>query len=208
MTAASANDSPNATPNASKPILTQMAAGMMTFADDPESLQQEISSAVSGPSPSLAHGRASESLQRIQSGASELLRFSRTLPENYGQTHDATSAALLDGPLSKGALQAMAKLSNDIASGVGEIAALSRNSAEPNEKRKTLHNDQQREPKSHKASSRRRQSSVRFACHACHRVETPQWRPGPGGPGTLCNVCGLVYARRERKRQTGSQCPS
>lgn len=81
-----------------------------------------------------------------------------TLPENYGQTHDATSDSLIKGPMGTSALQAMAQLSDDIALSVGEIAALSGNSVEPNmEKRKNLHDDQEPEPRSHKASSRRRQ---------------------------------------------------
>jgi hypothetical protein len=42
-----------------------------------------------------------------------------------------------------------------------------------------------------------------LVCHACAKVTTPQWRLGPDGPGTLCNVCGLIYARRCRGNGTG-----
>lgn len=36
-------------------------------------------------------------------------------------------------------------------------------------------------------------------CHNCSRLETPQWRPGPNGPRTLCNVCGLIYTKRQQR---------
>ncbi|OAQ97801.1 hypothetical protein LLEC1_02555 [Akanthomyces lecanii] len=36
-------------------------------------------------------------------------------------------------------------------------------------------------------------------CHRCSRLETPQWRPGPDGPRTLCNVCGLMYTKRQQR---------
>jgi hypothetical protein len=31
--------------------------------------------------------------------------------------------------------------------------------------------------------------------------ESPQWRRGPLGPGTLCNACGTRYARMEAKKK-------
>lgn len=37
-------------------------------------------------------------------------------------------------------------------------------------------------------------------CQKCGIRETPQWRRGPDGPGTLCNVCGLVFAKRQQRR--------
>ncbi|ATY65392.1 sexual development transcription factor [Cordyceps militaris] len=39
-------------------------------------------------------------------------------------------------------------------------------------------------------------------CHSCNRIDTPEWRRGPDGARTLCNACGLHYAKLERKRQT------
>ena len=38
-------------------------------------------------------------------------------------------------------------------------------------------------------------------CHKCTRVESPEWRRGPGGLRSLCDACGLHYAERERKKR-------
>ncbi|KAK5658542.1 hypothetical protein OQA88_1934 [Cercophora sp. LCS_1] len=38
-------------------------------------------------------------------------------------------------------------------------------------------------------------------CHSCNRIDTPEWRRGPDGARTLCNACGLHYAKLERRRQ-------
>ncbi|KAL5585828.1 hypothetical protein FOVSG1_013520 [Fusarium oxysporum f. sp. vasinfectum] len=38
-------------------------------------------------------------------------------------------------------------------------------------------------------------------CHRCSRIDTPEWRRGPDGARTLCNTCGLHYAKLKRKRQ-------
>jgi hypothetical protein len=35
-------------------------------------------------------------------------------------------------------------------------------------------------------------------CHSCNRAETPEWRRGPDGARTLCNACGLQYAKLTR----------
>ena len=36
-------------------------------------------------------------------------------------------------------------------------------------------------------------------CHSCNRSETPEWRRGPEGSRTLCNACGLHYAKLSRR---------
>ncbi|KAJ3095149.1 blue light receptor [Phlyctochytrium bullatum] len=36
-------------------------------------------------------------------------------------------------------------------------------------------------------------------CEHCHTSESPEWRRGPTGPKTLCNACGLRYARNIAK---------
>lgn len=47
-----------------------------------------------------------------------------------------------------------------------------------------------------------RQSAVR-RCSRCMAEDTPQWRQGPDGPGTLCNACGIKFknGRLEDKLQ-------
>jgi hypothetical protein len=33
-------------------------------------------------------------------------------------------------------------------------------------------------------------------CYYCKITKTPMWRTGPKGYGTLCNACGIKYARK------------
>ncbi|RDA83954.1 hypothetical protein CP532_6907 [Ophiocordyceps camponoti-leonardi (nom. inval.)] len=51
-----------------------------------------------------------------------------------------------------------------------------------------------------KSSSSRRNRNSRMRCHVCGISETPEWRCGPDGIGTLCNVCGLVFAKQQHKK--------
>jgi hypothetical protein len=37
------------------------------------------------------------------------------------------------------------------------------------------------------------------ACTSCGRTDSPEWRKGPDGKHTLCNACGLRYARHQSK---------
>ncbi|QRV96157.1 GATA type zinc finger [Ceratobasidium sp. AG-Ba] len=39
-------------------------------------------------------------------------------------------------------------------------------------------------------------------CHSCNTIDTPEWRRGPKGQRTLCNACGLQYAKLLRKRES------
>jgi len=36
------------------------------------------------------------------------------------------------------------------------------------------------------------------SCQQCNVTETPEWRSGPTGPKTLCNRCGLRFAKIKR----------
>ncbi|KAI9499533.1 hypothetical protein BDB00DRAFT_794374 [Zychaea mexicana] len=53
-----------------------------------------------------------------------------------------------------------------------------------------------------KLRQRRRGKSATFQgrCHSCNISETPEWRRGPDGARTLCNACGLHYAKLTRKK--------
>ncbi|KAJ0312337.1 hypothetical protein COL5a_002017 [Colletotrichum fioriniae] len=108
-------------------------------------------------------------------------------------------------------LRAMSRLSHNIARDIHEIRTLQRE--DPNAHKRKLggegSSEQQRTAaaRSHAGNSgsptgrRHRRKTIDFSCHKCHRVDTPEWRPGPDGPSTLCNVCGLIYAKRERKKE-------
>ncbi|KAL2156818.1 hypothetical protein VTH06DRAFT_4507, partial [Thermothelomyces fergusii] len=43
-----------------------------------------------------------------------------------------------------------------------------------------------------------------YVCTDCGTLESPEWRKGPGGPKTLCNACGLRWAKREKKKSAGA----
>jgi predicted Fe-S protein YdhL (DUF1289 family) len=45
-------------------------------------------------------------------------------------------------------------------------------------------------------------------CHSCNRAETPEWRRGPDGARTLCNACGLHYAKLTRKTGAKAAAPA
>ncbi|KAK4519245.1 uncharacterized protein ATC70_009477 [Mucor velutinosus] len=48
---------------------------------------------------------------------------------------------------------------------------------------------------------RGKRPQFRGRCHSCNISETPEWRRGPDGARTLCNACGLHYAKLARKQQ-------
>ncbi|EKM58548.1 uncharacterized protein PHACADRAFT_252970 [Phanerochaete carnosa HHB-10118-sp] len=55
------------------------------------------------------------------------------------------------------------------------------------------------QPKS-KYRKRSQRATPPGKCHSCNIRETPEWRRGPDGARTLCNACGLHYAKLMRKR--------
>ncbi|GAB7354016.1 hypothetical protein MBLNU459_g4605t1 [Dothideomycetes sp. NU459] len=42
-----------------------------------------------------------------------------------------------------------------------------------------------------------------YVCADCGTLDSPEWRKGPKGPKTLCNACGLRWAKKEKKKQGG-----
>ncbi|CUA66827.1 hypothetical protein RSOLAG22IIIB_00275 [Rhizoctonia solani] len=43
-----------------------------------------------------------------------------------------------------------------------------------------------------------------YMCRRCHRTDSPAWRKGPDGPKTLCNACGLSYAKDAARREAAA----
>jgi len=39
-----------------------------------------------------------------------------------------------------------------------------------------------------------------YMCTDCGTLDSPEWRKGPNGPKTLCNACGLRWAKKEKRK--------
>lgn len=39
-----------------------------------------------------------------------------------------------------------------------------------------------------------------YVCTDCGTLDSPEWRKGPSGPKTLCNACGLRWAKKEKRK--------
>ncbi|XP_044719888.1 GATA zinc finger domain-containing protein [Hirsutella rhossiliensis] len=46
-----------------------------------------------------------------------------------------------------------------------------------------------------------------YVCTDCGTLDSPEWRKGPSGPKTLCNACGLRWAKKEKKRNSANSGP-
>jgi len=49
---------------------------------------------------------------------------------------------------------------------------------------------------------RKRNAIAGRVCTICHEENTPEWRRGPDGNHTLCNACGLNYAKKMKAERT------
>ncbi|KAG0277826.1 hypothetical protein BGZ95_005269 [Linnemannia exigua] len=60
-----------------------------------------------------------------------------------------------------------------------------------------------------KYRKRAKRSQAPGRCQSCHSSDTPEWRRGPDGARTLCNACGLHYAKLlKRQNEQAQQSPS
>ncbi|KAF5357959.1 hypothetical protein D9756_001458 [Leucocoprinus leucothites] len=65
------------------------------------------------------------------------------------------------------------------------------------------------EDSSRKKKLKKSHGTEQYVCRKCGRTDSPEWRKGPDGPKTLCNACGLRWAKQMRKfdepaEETGS----
>ncbi|KAM3453171.1 hypothetical protein MY3296_003934 [Beauveria thailandica] len=136
----------------------------------------------------------SENVQIIQQNLAVLTQFADHLPRDVdAETPRVTNDELL----------IMGKLVRDITSSLDKIESLRADENEDEMLPPVADKYVPTRPISSAARARRKeQNKLRMThkCHNCHRIETPQWRPGPDGPKTLCNVCGLVYTKRQQNR--------
>ncbi|KAF9077214.1 white collar photoreceptors-like protein [Rhodocollybia butyracea] len=50
-----------------------------------------------------------------------------------------------------------------------------------------------------KKKPKKTHTTEQYVCVTCGRTDSPEWRKGPLGPKTLCNACGLRWAKQMRK---------
>ncbi|EJD02231.1 uncharacterized protein FOMMEDRAFT_29301 [Fomitiporia mediterranea MF3/22] len=68
----------------------------------------------------------------------------------------------------------------------------------------TLPNTNPRDDDSEDGSKRKKVKKTnvpaqQYVCVTCGRTDSPEWRKGPKGPKTLCNACGLRWAKRSKQ---------
>ncbi|QRV79381.1 GATA type zinc finger [Ceratobasidium sp. AG-Ba] len=68
-----------------------------------------------------------------------------------------------------------------------------------------LHQDDTRKPKRSRTWN---PPDHQYSCRRCHRTDSPAWRKGPDGPKTLCNACGLSYAKELVRREATASAPT
>ncbi|KAF3811723.1 GATA zinc finger domain-containing protein 7 [Colletotrichum gloeosporioides] len=148
---------------------------------------------------SLRRLKQGESHQRIHHGASELLRLSQSFPGYHGQSEGGGFHSAADQALpSDSDLHHMAQLSHNIANNIFDIFALRKEDRASNRRR---HSQSAVHANAISRKGDKGGGEVgELYCHKCRRTDTPQWRLGPDGPMTLCNVCGLMYAKRQQNQ--------
>ncbi|ORE18776.1 hypothetical protein BCV71DRAFT_226745 [Rhizopus microsporus] len=68
-----------------------------------------------------------------------------------------------------------------------------------------LFNQQESTSSSRQRKRVQKRPAFQGRCHSCNISETPEWRRGPDGARTLCNACGLHYAKLTKKQQQQQQ---
>ncbi|KAI6005803.1 white collar 2 type of transcription factor [Pisolithus albus] len=53
---------------------------------------------------------------------------------------------------------------------------------------------------------RKSHGTEQYVCVTCGRTDSPEWRKGPQGPKTLCNACGLRWAKEVRNKGDDGLC--
>lgn len=57
-----------------------------------------------------------------------------------------------------------------------------------------------RDREGNKKDRKKQKVADEYVCADCGTLDSPEWRKGPKGPKTLCNACGLRWAKKEKKR--------
>ncbi|KAK1585416.1 uncharacterized protein LY79DRAFT_558511 [Colletotrichum navitas] len=173
---------------------------------------------------SLNQLKAGELMQRIHADTSELLDHIQSLLQSNFLLGGCRRSRIPGVIASHPGLIAAHTLSQYVAVNVDELVTLCHDSAaDAEQKLQGVAPSRERERRTRRQRHRtdsaasycypqkalKRSRASELVCQSCQTTSTPQWRNGPAGLWTLCNVCGLIYARQVRrnglvKRQTSS----
>ncbi|KAK2054647.1 hypothetical protein LY76DRAFT_648947 [Colletotrichum caudatum] len=165
---------------------------------------------------SLNQLKAGELTQRIHADTSQLLDNIQSLLQSNFLLGDRRRSGRVPGVIdSHPGLLAARTLSQHVAVNLDELVTLCHDSAAEAEQQlqgfATLFRERERRTRRrrHRKDSaasycypqkgRKRTRAPGLVCQSCQTTSTPQWRNGPAGLWTLCNVCGLMYARQVRR---------
>ncbi|EFQ26880.1 GATA zinc finger [Colletotrichum graminicola M1.001] len=147
---------------------------------------------------SLNQLKAGELMQRIHADTRDLLDHIQSLLQSNFLLGGCRRSRIPGVIASHPGLIAAHTLSQLVAVNVDELVTLCHDSATDAE-----HMLQGvapfRERERRKRRRRHRKDSAASYCYPQKTTSTPQWRNGPAGLWTLCNVCGLIYARQMRR---------
>ncbi|KAJ6525459.1 white collar 2 type of transcription factor [Mycena vulgaris] len=59
--------------------------------------------------------------------------------------------------------------------------------------------------KKKKQSQKKAAPAEQYVCITCGRTDSPEWRKGPLGPKTLCNACGLRWAKQTKVQKLNEE---
>ncbi|KAL0930097.1 white collar-2 [Colletotrichum truncatum] len=145
-------------------------------------------------------------MQKISHAAKEIQRISQLTRDNSHRDDNPFHLQLQASSVSDETLGAMQKLAGDIVRHVdrfdcSESEAVQAKGVSSRARRPSNSRVQTSWKKSSRPMSRKNEP----CCSMCGCLDTPQWRSGPQGPATLCNVCGLLYSRRKLRRRAETE---
>ncbi|KAK4461203.1 hypothetical protein QBC42DRAFT_153280, partial [Cladorrhinum samala] len=129
---------------------------------------------------------------RVEHGARELLRFAKIYHQHRDTLADGNRAGVESLPKEID-LISMTQLSYGVLHAVSDLRAHSQRAMHHHA---LISNDNRVAKRQRQTRSRKRKTmATEISCAECFCTSTPQWRNDSAGR-TLCNVCGLIQAKR------------
>ncbi|RDA85766.1 hypothetical protein CP532_6317, partial [Ophiocordyceps camponoti-leonardi (nom. inval.)] len=139
----------------------------------------------SKPKMSLNALLQTESFELIRLKADLLARLADDFPGYNGVLHN---------PIADGDLDGVLRLSGNIVTSLDKIVSLR------SQLQKAVPEPVVEPPRRHHPRMKQHHKAISsHACHRCDTTDTPKWRAGPHGPRSLCNVCGLLNAKKKKR---------